>query len=184
LSLTSIEHYKEYLNKSWLCGERDTSNDPWDPMFNHRAEAGEPHAIDGTHDEMLVEAMLFSASGKDCERITDKQMQMYGQDLKHDGKLYSVKNRFHNVTPFNDYIIDLYDADFKPGLYRIHKIAFVDRQGMIITLVSYRHLAQHCCTISDKNIPKKLLKRQLSLVEFEQKFPSTADTYDLNKEWV
>lgn len=181
LSQSTINHYAQYLERSAQYGEKDTSNVPWDPVENHRAKSGERYAIDGTHDEMIVEAALYTASnGISAERITDKTLQMYGQDLKHSGTTYSVKGRVHQMTPFGDYVFDLERQDFSPGIYRVNKIVYVDRYSHLMTMIPYRHFAGYCCTISN-NIPQKMLKQQFVCAEFTRRYPNSTDTYDLNK---
>lgn len=181
LSQQAIDHYTNYLIHSKTYEERDTRNMEWDTNENHRAGAKEPFAINGTHDEMIVEAVLFTASnGIPCVRITDKLMQMYGQDLKHNDTTYSVKGRIHQATPFNDYVFDLERDDFKPGIYRVDKIVYVDRQSQLLTFIPYRSFARFCCTINN-NIPQKMLRQQFVCAEFEKRYPNSIETYDLYK---
>jgi hypothetical protein len=174
-----VAHYYEYLTTSEMYGEQDTSQMPWDTQFNHRCVAGDPSAIIGTHDELIFEAMFFSTTGELAERVTDKRMQIWGQDFIYNKTKYSVKGRHHEATPFNEYAFDLHFSDFSPGLYRVNKLVFVDRESQLVTFLPYRQLALFCCSLDDKNICVKLNVPKLFTSKFEQKYPNTVETFDL-----
>jgi hypothetical protein len=113
------------------------------------------------------------------DRVIDNQMQRYGQDFIHGKTKYSVKSRDHEITPFKEYVIDLRKDDFKPGIYRVNKIVFVDRRSQLMTMVSYRELCKFCCTQNEKNINIALNVPRLFCATFEHKQPGAVETYDL-----
>jgi hypothetical protein len=180
LSTDMIAHYKGFLITNEKHGEENTAKMEWDPLYNHRANTGDPSAINGTRNEMIASAALRVLSDDTVFIETDKTMQVYGRDLKQGKKSFSVKGRIHEALAPGGYLLRLEMSDFKPGQYRIDQIVFVDSD--LITFVNYRPLARMCTTIVN-NIPKELLKNSLYTKEFETKFPSCSNTYKLQDLW-
>ena len=163
-----FKHYDGYLAESKAIGERDTSKDPWNPEYNHRAKEGDPFAINGTYYELVFEAALHTL-GQKVDPVQDKIMQMYGQDFinRSSREQYSVKGRRHQLDDNGEFIFELTKADFAPGLYRVTHLVFVDPQSEWITFLGYRKLFPYCCVANEKHICVDIKRDKLSVHDFE-----------------
>ena len=176
-----LDHYNKYLVASAILGEADTTKTPWDEHFNHRAKEGDPCAIDGTHSELIFEAVMHSLDSK-VNRVTDKTMQMYGQDFEFGREKYSIKSRRHNRNSSDGFVFDLFKSDFSPGLFRITHLVFVDIDAHWMTFFKYRNLLPYCCTV-ENNLCKELNLDKLDVNKFEQAFPAAVNTLELDYLW-
>jgi len=180
LTREMLRHYRTYLAENEKYGETDTSKMQWDPLYNHRAKAGDQSAIEGTRNEMIVSAVLGVLHDAPVHIETDKTMQMYGRDLIQGKRSYSVKHREHEALAPGGFLLRLEKSDFKPGQFRVTKIVYVDDSW--ITFINYRPLARFCTTIVN-NIPVEVNKSSLYTKEFETKFPSDIAIFSLQNVW-